>query len=83
MTTPPINPYELVEFFNATYPVGSTVLLRKVSIDGYPYQPHKVSYPAYVANSGEPVAFFQDITGYFSICPDFIQYPVQKGGVPA
>jgi len=66
---------KLVEKFNNLYPIGSTVMIRKVSKDSYPYIPVTVSTFAFVANETEPVTFFNEISGYFSIEPEFVQYP--------
>ena len=71
---------ELVTTFNSRFPVGADVLVRKVSLEGFPYTSYQVRYPAYVSNSGEPVAFFEGITGYFSISPEFVRYETQEGG---
>ena len=64
----------LVDNFNKRFPVGSEVLLRKVSLPGYEYKPYKVRHKAYLMSNGSPVAFFQGIAGCFSIEPEFIQY---------
>ncbi len=64
-----------VEKFNSLYPVGATVMIRKVSIKSFPYIPVTVKAVAFVANETSPVCFFNEISGYFSIEPDFVQYP--------
>lgn len=66
---------KLVERFNQLYPVGSKVLLRKVSRDSFPYQEYTVQREAYALNETEAVAFFEGISGCFSIEPQFIKYP--------
>ncbi|MBN1989395.1 MAG: hypothetical protein JW783_08370 [Bacteroidales bacterium] len=65
----------LVEKFNKLYPVGSTVTLRKIAISSSPYLEYTVRHEAFVANGLDPVAFFDGISGYFSIEPDFVKYP--------
>lgn len=64
-----------VEKFNELYPVGSTVSLRKVASKSFPYAEYTVKSEAFVANETNPVAFFNGISGYFSIEPDFVSYP--------
>ena len=66
---------KLVEKFNELYPVGSKVTLRKVSVKSAPYIECTVRSAAFAANATNPVAFFEEISGYFSIEPDFIKYP--------
>lgn len=65
---------KLVDRFNKLYPVGATVSLRKVARDSFPYTEYTVKSEAFVANETSPVAFFNGISGYFSIEPDFIKY---------
>jgi hypothetical protein len=65
----------LVEKFNRLYPVGSKVKLRLVAHPLDPIIECTVRYPGYIMKGGEPVAFFNEISGCFSIEPDFIQYP--------
>jgi len=66
---------KLIKKFNKLYPVGSTVILRHVASDDYPYEPHIVKFEAYLFPGFEAVAFFEGISGCFSIEPDFIKYP--------
>lgn len=66
---------KLVEKFNKIYPVGSKVPLRKFAIESSPYIECTVKYAAFAANEINPVAFFKEISGYFSIEPVFIKYP--------
>ena len=65
----------LVEKFNRLYPEGSKVKLRKIASPFCPVIECTVSYKAYLAYDGTPVAFFNEIAGAFSIEPDFVQYP--------
>jgi hypothetical protein len=65
---------KLVEKFNQLYPVGSKVMLRKVASNSFPYKEYTVRAEAFIANSGQPVAYFNEISGYFSIEPEFVQY---------
>lgn len=65
----------LIKKFNELYPVGSKVLLRKVSRDSFPYQEYVVKSAAYALNDTQAVAFFEGISGCFSIEPQFIKYP--------
>jgi len=65
----------LVKRFNELYPVGSKVMLRKVSRDSFPYQEYTVRSEAYTLNETQAVAFFEEISGCFSIEPQFIKYP--------
>ena len=74
---------KLVNRFNAAFPVGSTVQLRMVSQEGYPYNPYQVRSLAYVSFGGDPVAFFEGISGHFCVEPQFVQYPEQEGGEQA
>jgi hypothetical protein len=64
----------LVEKFNKAYPVGSKVMLRKVSLNSYPYEEYVVKSKAIVSSATQPVASFEGISGWFSIEPDFIKY---------
>lgn len=73
---------ELVEKFNKLYPVGSTVQLRKVSSDRFPYEEYKVKKEAFCTASFDAVAFFEGISGYFSIDTDFIKYPSKTNQKP-
>jgi hypothetical protein len=66
---------KLVERFNELYPVGSVVSLRKMASKSVPYIECTVRSSAFVANETDPVAFFNEISGYFSIEPDFVSYP--------
>ena len=66
---------QLVKKFNDLYPVGSKVTLRKISVKKCPYIECTVKAPAFVSRSSEPVAFFNEISGYFDISPDFVKYP--------
>lgn len=66
---------QLVNKFNLHFPVGGKVQLREVASKSYPYIECTVRAKAFVSNSNEPVAFFEEISGYFSIESDFIQYP--------
>jgi hypothetical protein len=65
---------QLVDKFNTQFPVGSKVMHRKGSHSSYPYEEREVEHAAYVAASLEPVAFFTDLSGYYSIQPEFIKY---------
>lgn len=65
----------LVEKFNQLYPVGSKVMLRKVASKSFPYQKYIVKKEAFCTNSFDAMAFFDGISGYFSIDTDFVQYP--------
>jgi hypothetical protein len=66
---------QLVDKFNKLYSLGSTVMIRKIASKSYPYIPVTVSAPAFVTNSLDAAAFFNEISGYFSIEPDFVKYP--------
>jgi hypothetical protein len=66
---------QLVTKFNELYPVGSKVKLRKIAIKSAPYIECTVKREAFLSHGNEPVAFFDEISGYFSIEPDFISYP--------
>lgn len=65
---------KLIERFNKKFPVGSTVFLRKCAVESSEYKPYTVTEPAYRDYSGEAVAFFDGISGCFSVSPDFIDY---------
>jgi hypothetical protein len=65
---------QLVARFNKLYPVGSKVNLRKMAIKSAPYIECTVKREAFLSHGNEPVAFFNEISGYFSIEPDFINY---------
>lgn len=67
---------QLVERFNELYPVGSSVMLRKISMDSFPYKPYEVKAEAFVSGGNQAYAFFEGISGCFSIEPDFIDYPL-------
>lgn len=66
---------QTVDIFNNLFPVGSGVLLRKIANKEYPYTEYTVKDIAFVACSGEPVCFFDGISGCFSIDKKFIKYP--------
>ena len=66
---------KLVQKFNELYPIGSVVMLRKMALKSAPYIECTVRSAAFVANETDPVAFFNEISGYFSIEPDFVSYP--------
>jgi len=57
----------LVKRFNELYPIGAKVMLRKVSKDSFPYQEYTVRSEAYTLNEIQAVAFFEEISGCFSI----------------
>lgn len=65
---------QLVDKFNSQYPVGSIVMHRKGAHSSYTYEPREVEHAAYVASSLEPVAFFTDLSGFYSIQPEFVKY---------
>ncbi len=64
----------LVEKFNQLYPVGSKVMLRKVKSKSFNYKEYTVRKEAFCTNSFDAVAYFDGISGYFSIDTDFVQY---------
>ena len=64
---------QLVNTFNLIYRPGSKVQHRTYS--NKEYEHHTVSSPAFVNNSHQPVAFFDEISGYCSIERDFVRYP--------
>jgi hypothetical protein len=66
---------QMVEKFNALFPVGNKVVLRKTSTKSCPYEEHVVRAEAFVSGNGDPVCFFNEISGYFSIDKNFIKYP--------
>ena len=66
---------KLIEKFNKLYPIGSTVFLRKNTSNECPYESHIVKSAAYMFPGFEAVAFFEGISGCFSIKHDFIKYP--------
>lgn len=68
----------LVEKFNRLYPEGSKVKLRKIASPFAPTIECTVCYKAHITYDGTPVAFFNEISGAFSIEDDFIQYPDDK-----
>lgn len=69
---------QLIEKFNELYPVGSKVMLRKWASDSSPYIECTVKAEAFLTNSNDAVAFFNEISGFFSISPEFIQYPTNQ-----
>lgn len=67
----------LVNLFNKKFPVGSTVSLRKYSVESDPYKEYKVIGQAFMLNDVSAVAFFEGISGCFSIEPGFVDYSCQ------
>ena len=65
---------KLVKQFNDKFPVGSKVMLRKVASNCFPYKEYTVNQAAFLSSSGSPVAVFDEISGFFSIEPEFIKY---------
>jgi hypothetical protein len=63
---------ELVGKFNAKFPVGSTVQFR-TSQDNE-YRPVTVARPAYIAPNQHAVTFFEEISGFCSVDPMFVDY---------
>ena len=66
---------KLVEKFNELYPVGSTVMVRKIARESSPYVEYTVKAKAFLVNPTSPVAFFNGISGCFSIESCFVSYP--------
>ena len=66
---------QTVEEFNRLFPVGSNVMVRKIASKEWPYQEVTVESEAFIANDTEPVCFFNEISGYFSVNKKFIKYP--------
>lgn len=69
---------ELVDKFNALYPIGSKVMHRTMAIKSAPFVERTVRTEAYLSNSMQPVAHFEEISGYCSIEADFVQYPTEN-----
>ena len=65
----------LVAKFNQLYPVGSKVMLRKFASKTFDYKEFTVRKEAFCTNSLDAVAYFDGMSGYFSIDTDFVQYP--------
>lgn len=65
---------QLVKKFNTLFPVGSEVLHRKVNLKGQPFEKRIVKSEAYVSSSYDAVAFFEGLSGYYLIEPNFIDY---------
>lgn len=63
----------IVKQFNLQWPVSCTLYWRSVALEGFEYKEVTVKSKAYVANSGEPVAFFNEVSGYCSIAPEFVK----------
>lgn len=66
---------KLVEKFNKLFPVGSKVGHKKIGLKSYPFEMRIVKSKAYVSSSYDAVAFFEGLSGYYSIEPNFIDYP--------
>ena len=66
---------KLVEKFNSLYPIGSKVMIRKIAIKSALYEQVTVNKKAITLNEIQPVASFEEISGYFSIEPAFVKYP--------
>jgi hypothetical protein len=64
----------LVDHFNTKYPVGSLCPHKKVGIFSVPFVDREVTGKAFVSMSNEPVAYFKDLSGYYSIESDFVKY---------
>jgi hypothetical protein len=73
-----INARNVVEKFNAQYPVGRKVLHRGHRLENFKIR--TVAHTAMVDPSGKPVAWFVDVVGYSLIDDDHVQYcgPVLK-----
>jgi len=65
----------IVKQFNKWYPVGCTLLWKSISTPNCKPIQVTVKYPAYIAASGQPVAFFKERSGYCSVEPQFIVIP--------
>jgi hypothetical protein len=65
---------QLVNRFNEQFELGSKVQLRKMASKNSQYIECTVESAAFLSSSNEPVAFFEEISGYFSIDPNFIKY---------
>src|SRR5690554_3014532 len=63
-----------VEKFNKNFPIGSKVMHKKIGIKSFPFEERIVKGKAFVSNSYEPVAYFEGLSGYYSITSDFIDY---------
>jgi hypothetical protein len=67
---------QIVEKFNKHFPVGSKVEYR-VLHDKAPYEIVTVQTPAYLDKGKQPVAFFNELSGYYMITENFINYPLK------
>lgn len=65
---------QLVAEFNNQFPVGSTVMHRTMASKSTPFIERKVKGEAFAAHGNTAVAFFEGISGYCSIEPEFVQY---------
>jgi hypothetical protein len=65
---------QLVQKFNNKFPVGSKVMHRSTAIKSIPFTERIVKSEAFVSNSTQAVAFFEGLSGYYSIDPEFVQY---------
>lgn len=65
---------QIVQKFNKKFPVDSTVMHRKIANKAYPYEPRTVRATAFVSGSNDPVVFFKELSGYYIITPDFVDY---------
>lgn len=64
----------VVDKFNAKYPVGSQCPHKKIGVASFPFIEREVIGKAFVSASNEPVAYFEGLSGYFSITADFVKY---------
>lgn len=65
---------QLVKKFNTLFPVGSEVSHRKISLRGQPFVKRIVKGEAFVSSSYDAVAYFEGLSGYYSIESNFIDY---------
>jgi hypothetical protein len=63
---------KLVEKFNKQFPIGYKVRHRKTTKSTFDYV--TVKSKAFVSTSAEPVVFFHELSGYYSIDPLFVDY---------
>jgi hypothetical protein len=66
---------QLVKKFNQLFPIGSKVMVKKTNTKTCPQEEFTVKSEAFVSCCSEPVCFFNEISGHFSIDTKFVKYP--------
>lgn len=69
---------DIVDKFNNQYPIGSTVMHKKIGVKSVPFEARKTKTLAFLSGSNDPVVFLEGLPGYYCITADFIDYSFKE-----